>query len=426
VRYWLLTAILLLPSSLFAGQQFRGPHAAILSSTQAVAQASGGGGGGGEGGPIAASSTDTTPSPLNEFIPNVTFYVNPMSADGGNGTTISIDSADPNRAFKYLKHAEAMNRNLVTGSENVIIICHSTRTASDPYSQTQDTPTVSWSGWTTDSTHRVRITASNFSLHNGSIPEHGYIYTPTDYGNAISWSDGNIIWDHMTIVSSGTSTSAFPAMFNIGAMEANTTGYFLNNIIGGRLEGDENASYMVAGSNANVKTVILANNIFVGLNASRKGLDTGYSGFFRGLAVSNANNTVYAFNNHWSNMYLTTEISAGTVVLINNTSQNANSTAYSGCSSGSDRNLSEDASTCGQDPVASTTVLYEGESVLNFRLSNTDTAAYKQGVSMSTSTVFAFNYDMDNGTRTVNTGRQVWDLGPDERGTNRKTLGGLW
>jgi hypothetical protein len=47
VRYWLLTAILLLPSSLFAGQQFRGHHAAILSSTQAVAQASGGGGGGG-------------------------------------------------------------------------------------------------------------------------------------------------------------------------------------------------------------------------------------------------------------------------------------------------------------------------------------------------------------------------------------------
>lgn len=51
MRYWLiagiLAGILLLPSGLFASQQFRGPHVGILSSTRSVAQAPGGGGGGG-------------------------------------------------------------------------------------------------------------------------------------------------------------------------------------------------------------------------------------------------------------------------------------------------------------------------------------------------------------------------------------------
>lgn len=46
MRYWLL-AILLIPSTVFGGQQFKGVHAAIFASTGAVAVASGEGGGGG-------------------------------------------------------------------------------------------------------------------------------------------------------------------------------------------------------------------------------------------------------------------------------------------------------------------------------------------------------------------------------------------
>lgn len=428
MKYWLLAGTLLLPSGLFAGQQFRGMHSAIFASTGAIAVApgEGGGGGGGDSGP--STSTSVYPSVLSEFIPNATYFINPMSLDGGNGTSWSIDPADPNRAFKFLKHAEALNLDITaTGTnQNVIFICHSSRSYSDPYSQTRDTPTVSFAGWTTDATHKIRVTASSFSVSGTSIPEHGYIYTPTDFGNAISLSE-RVIWDNMTIVSSGTTSGNNPSILNIGAMDANSTSYFLNNYVGVRFEGDETEARVVYGGNANVKTTILMNNYFVGLDASRKALDgTSANGFAAGVKSENANNTFYLFNNHFSNLYTSIEHTSGLTVAINNTSQNIGNTnsGYTGCGSGSDRNLSEDTSVCGQDPITSQAVTYVGESVLNFRLANGDAGAANKGISLSTNSVFASLFDIEGGTRSATAGaRNVGDLGPDEIGTSWQTRG---
>jgi hypothetical protein len=401
------------------------PNPTVYNSSRPVAaQGGGGGGGGGDSGP--STSTSVYPSVLSEFIPNVTYFVNPMSADGGNGTSWSIDPADPNRAFKYLKHWEGLNLNITAAgtNQNVRVILHSTRTYSDPYSQTADTPTVSISGWITDATHRIHIVASSFSVAGTSIPEHGYIYTPTTFGNAISLSDGNIIWEGITTVSSGTSTGANSTIVNIGAVDANTTNYFLGNYFGCRFEGDETEGRAVYGGNANVKTTIFMNNYFVGLDATRKAPDgTSAVGFAAGVKSENANNTFYLFNNHFSNLYTSIEHASGLTVAINNTSQNSGTTAYSGCGSGSDRNLSEDTSTCGQDPVTSQAVTYVGESTLNFRLANNDTGAANKGISLATSTVFASLFDIEGGTRSATAGaRNVGDLGPDEIGTSRQTV----
>lgn len=426
MKYWLLAGTLLLPSGLFAGQQFRGMHSAIFASTGAIAVAPGEGGGGG-GGSGPSTSTSVYPSVLSEFIPTTTYFVNPMSLDGGTGTSWSIDPADPNRAYSSLKHAEAPNRDITAAGQNtnVIIICHSTRSYSDPYSQITDTSAVTFSGWTTDATHRVRIVASSFSVAGTSIPEHGYILACSTFSNCISLSDGNLIWEGITIVSSGSTTNAYATILNIGAVDANTTNYFIGNYVGARFDGDETEARVVYGGNANVKTTILMNNYFVGLDASRKALDgTSANGFAAGVKSENANNTFYLFNNHFSNLYTSIEHTSGLTVAINNTSQNSGTTAYSGCGSGSDRNLSEDTSVCGQDPITSQAVTYVGESVLNFRLANGDAGAANKGISLSTNSVFASLFDIEGGTRSATAGaRNVGDLGPDEIGTSWQTRG---
>lgn len=398
------------------------PAVLAISSVQTPA-GGGGGGGGGDSGP--STSTSVYPSLLSEFIPNVTYFVNPMSTDGGNGTSWSIDPSDPNRAFKFLKHWEALNLNITAAgtNQNVRVILHSSRTYSDPYSQQQDTAPVTVSGWTTDATHRIHIVASSFSVAGTSIPEHGYIYTPTDFSNGTSFSDGNIIWEGITMVTSGTTTNANPTLVNIGGVDANTTNYFLGNYFGARFEGDETEARVVYGGNANVKTTIFMNNYFVGLDATRKAPDgTSAVGFAAGAKSENANNTFYFFNNHFSNLYSSIEHTSGLTVAINNTSQNSGTTAYSGCGSGSDRNLSEDTSVCGQDPVTSQAVSYVGESTLNFRLANGDTGAANKGISLSTNSVFASLFDIEGGTRSATAGaRNVGDMGPDEIGTSWQT-----
>lgn len=135
MRYWLIAGILLLPSGLFASQQFRGPHVGILSSTRAVAQAPGEGGGGGGGATLvqqrnaqgSASLAYTSPVTAGNLL--VMFsdgYVTPgpcvpSSIGSSNGNTWNIiqTSGSAGNANLQLMIGYAQNAN--SGNETVTV-----------------------------------------------------------------------------------------------------------------------------------------------------------------------------------------------------------------------------------------------------------------------------------------------------------------
>lgn len=362
-------------------------------------------------------------------------YVNPMSRDGGDGSTPSIDPTNPSRAFSSLKHWEAQNLDLVALGSSMTVICKSTQTELDttiPFDIRYDTSPLSISGWTTGATNQILIIPDAFSMHLGTPTGHGYKNVPTNIpGNVWSYSDGNVIVDGLTVVSSGTNGGSFPSMINIGGVDANTTNYILNCIFGMTLDGNETEARGLYGSNTNVKTFIVQNNLFLApkYNQWRFGgtwiNQQGEDGFARCAGMDSTGNTVYFYNNTCAEGWYTGyEGTAGVFIAKNSIFQNTSNNAFAGCDAASFNNIGDDATTCGGGTITNSSVAFRnGHSHQDWHLANTDTVAQSKCVSLSTDTAFAYAWDIEGGTRTTSAGLTAWDCGCDEVGTDRVTVG---
>lgn len=361
-------------------------------------------------------------------------YVNPMSPDGGTGLERSIDPANPNRSYRWLKHWETQNLNLVALGSSMTVICWSTQTEMDttiPFEVRYDTSPVSISGWTTSATNTITIMPDDFSAHLGTMTGHGYKLVPTNInGSPISFSDGYWYVNGLTIMSSGTNAAAFPAMVNIGAMEANTTGYLLNNIIGMSCDGDETVCRGLWGGNANVKTVIAQNNLFFmpsyqhfNFSSGEKLYQNGSAGFPICVGGDTAGATFNFYNNTCANGWYQGVNNAGIVVVAkNNIIQNTSNNSFAGCSAGSFNNVGDDATTCGDNTITNAAVSFANAAQSDWHLANNDTVAQGKCVSLSTDSAYASLFDYEGGTRTASAGLTAWDCGCDEVGTNRATV----
>lgn len=367
-----------------------------------------------------------------------TVYVNPMSTDGGNGTTNSIVPSDPNRAFRSIRNVEAQNLNMVTlGIDSYTIICTSTQTEQDttiPYNLRYDTSSFSWSGWTQGATQYILITVRNsYDMHLGTPTDHGYKLVPTNLtGNVMSFADGPWIIDGLTIISSGTNTSGFPALLNLGAMDTNATGYFLNNIAGLSCDGNETECRGIFNSNAAVKTLIAQNNLFINpqLNAWNFGgtmlAQSGSNGFPQCVGADTAGMTLYFYNNTCAEGFFTgIEASASTIISKNSVIQNTSDNSFSGCDAASFNNIGDDATTCGGGTLTNSSVTFvNGHSLQDWHLKSTDIVASTHCVSLSTDTAYAYAFDFEGGTRPVTPSLTSWDCGCDQKGTDRTTVAG--
>ena len=349
-------------------------------------------------------------------------YVNPLSTDGGDGTTTSIDPSDAHRAYKYLKHWEAQNINLVGAGNSMMVICDSTATDVYPDGGVRvDTTSVNVSGWTTSATSSITITVGPNSVHKGTYTASGYRLETANTGMTIT--DGFVTVDGLLITSTRTSSS-FPIIISGGNVEAGSTYTIKNCILRGIADGNETEFRGIYDSGNVAHTSIFINDlIYFPLNTNLALNQSGSNGFPACVKTEATTVTSYLYNiTCASGAFTGFEQASGFMIVKNSVVQNAASTNYSGCASTSADNTAGDTSTCGQAGRTSKTVTFVNPAAQDWRI-----AANSVGVSscpsLSTDTLAGFTYDFDGGTRATS-GAGTWDCGCDEHGTDWSTVAG--
>lgn len=337
-----------------------------------------------------------------------TVYVRTACANDGDGTT-SACAASPGATGAHTTCQNAIddeviaNANIVTGGFGHLVLNLAGTTA--------DTARCTIAGFTTDSTHKVKLqgdlvggiwSTSYYRIEAAPNPSHGVIEVADEYveiqniqvrnteagsGNSEAIYSGEGLGGLSLIVSgsilrgAGGTGASYGLFFRPDV--ANTRGTFVNNIVYG-FTGTGLIGMALYGSGYNDGEIIIAYNNTI--HGSPTGLATHGGGasdaeYIKNNIVQSCSTACYALNSAAGHATDTTAT-----------------------------NLSEDTSSPNNtwDSLAVTFVSETGGSE-DLHLGGGDTAAKDQGTDLSGDAQYAFSTDIDGATRTG-----TWDIGADE------------
>jgi hypothetical protein len=316
----------------------------------------------------------------------VTRYVNPDSTTGGNGTTASTTSSDPNRAFKYLSEWNtARARDLVAADEIEEVICATGGGATDNGVNIQTS-----NGWVTDSTHYIKITATptqKFNNHYDTAKFRIYANGGNGFGG-IAVNGPFVRIDGLQIVVHTYSQ----ACVNISSPTVTVSNCYMTmvKVNAGTYLG-VNVSIAGGGSNRPV----IYNNVI-------SDIDTGINHNSIDLAVPVYNNTIRNCNIGIDGNF------QAQLVLKNNLVQNCTTACYYDVF-----HADSEYNVCDDNTGPATNRINGNVKFMSFffwkpELANDDTVARGAGVNLSTDPdgYFSFNTDSINATR-----GSTWDIG---------------
>lgn len=337
-----------------------------------------------------------------------TVYVRTACANDGDGTT-SACAASPGATGAHTTCQNAIddeviaNANIVTGGFGHLVLNLAGTTA--------DTARCVIAGFTTDSTHKVKLqgdlvggvwSTSYYRIEAAPNPAHGVIEVADQYVEIQNIQVKN------TEAGSGNGESIYSGE-GLGGLSLTVTGSIL------RCSGSTGSSFNLFWRPDVANTVgIFANNILYGATGTGAiGMALYGSGYNDGEIVIAYNNTV-----HGSPTGIATHGGGASDAeyIKNNIAQSCSTACYalnSAAGHATDTtatNLSEDTSSPNNtwDSQVVTFVSETGGSE-DLHLNASDTAAKDQGTDLSGDAQYAFSTDIDGATRTG-----TWDIGADE------------
>jgi hypothetical protein len=286
----------------------------------------------------------------------------------------------------------AIGTNLTAGGRNIRleIACYAMNDTSGP---------ISISGWTTDSTHFIKIYTPTTERHNGIIPSSyntpstaGYNLRINDFQSGISISNTNFV----TIDGLALYANSFNGNHGIAITLFNTTSNIVltNNIIRGSAQSGKN------GIQANdPSTLKVVNNIIWNFAASE-------------LYMIGSTGTSYVYNNTLIGGATTLNGDTGShQILKNNLVTGGTSARYAGTFGTSTNNAGDSGDTPPGSNPHTGTFTFVNSTAGNYLLSSGDTVAKGNGTNLFTDANYAVTIDILQSAR-PSTG--AFDIGAHE------------
>lgn len=304
-----------------------------------------------------------------------------------------------------LRDFDSGARDLVSNDEQWHIACYANGTTADEASNG-----ILISGWTTNTTHYVKIYTPTAANEVGASQRHGGVWNTGKYrlecngngaANHVLKVEGvNVKVDGLQIFENEAvnTLNAIYAFNVVGEAEVS------NNIIRGQSPASIGVEVAASGAQAGVFKVW--NNIVYNFGTAGIKLTNGANNIIYAY-----NNTVYGDGNFADGCYY---VAGGTYVVKNNVAQNC-AIGFFGDSASFDAtsnyNLTDDDGSGGSDGGAnsqlSTVLTFAGAG--NYHLAATDSAAIGQGTNLSADANLNFSTDIDGTSRGAS-----WDIGADE------------
>ena len=314
-----------------------------------------------------------------------------------NSLNGAVNAGNTNGAFD----ASHLNtKDLVTGNYQLNIPCY--------YDTGADTTAVTVQSWTTSATNYVRIytpynTTSEVNQtqrHSGKWDDGKYNLSITPAGLGIVVNSANVNIDGLQIYINYGYSNGPTAISLVPSFGQYTIS---NSILKANNPGGTYANGITV--QTSTSTYKIYNNIIYNFTGSA---GTGY-----GISIGAVNPPAYIYNNTiiGCNKGVVTGGSLNTIYLKNNIAYNNTIADYGGTfNSGSDYNISNDATAPGAHSKISTTVAFVDATNNDFHLSPTDTAAKNAGADLSADPYLPFTTDIDGETRASG----KWDIGADD------------
>ena len=314
----------------------------------------------------------------------ITRYVNPDSADGGDGTTNATTGA--NRAYASLADWEGHEQqNLDTGNSIAECICETNGTA--------DTTAVTIDGWTTSATDYIAIKTSAGHRHGGKWNTGKYSLTPTiaNETRAVTVSEEFVRIDGLQV--NAICGASIVWIVGIGSSTLAACEFRISNCIVKITKGGYTITYAsgIEFINGNASSVAhFWNNIVYDFITGTAGNQRGirFEAGTNGSVLTAYNNTVVNCGTGFSN-------GAGSGVTF--TAKNCGAAS---CTTGFSANVTQ--TTC-----SATAPTFVDDANDDFHLASGDTAWKNAGTSDPDSGLFSD--DIDGQTRSG-----TWDIGADE------------
>ncbi len=309
----------------------------------------------------------------------------------------NADSGTENTGIAVgLRNFDGGNRDCVANNEQWNIAC---------YGDGADTTGVVWNGWTLDSTHYVRIYTPVGATEVGTSQRHNGTWGTGAYrlqvGNAscIDLQDLAIRLEGLQIYLNSMDNNSQRCV-RVGATGANAEIYVSHCILRGITS---NTGYTGSGGfvipNNDSGVAYVWNNIFYNFRSQAS---------FSAIAEWDPDWTIYAYNNTIYNAQVGVNQSSGTVVCINNITQNCG-TGFLGSFTSSDYNVSDLSDAPGANSKNDVAVSFANAAGGDFHLAMIDTSAMRSGTNLSADANLAFSDDIDQDSRTG-----TWDVGADQ------------